>query len=157
MTETPQKKARKGRKRHPANTSDLARAGVGRDDKGRFLPGVSGNINGRREDQREMKALARTYTVEAIEHIVRLMRGAEDERVQFLAAQELLDRGHGRPAPALASGPLVNITMAGAAPITDVHEAARVYKDLMSGAIDVQAVTLAPALPEPGIVEEQLR
>ncbi len=144
------KKPGKGRKSRPHNTSDLARAGAARDDKGRFLKGVSGNPGGRPVEERAMKELARSHTVEAIEKIVALMRGAEDERVQFLAAQELLDRGHGRAAPAVASGPLVNITMGGGGQIVDAASAAAVYSDVMSGRLDVASIEFAPALPAPG-------
>ena len=143
-------KRRKGRKSRPHNTIDLARARGARDDKGRFLKGVSGNPGGRPVEEREMKALARSHTVEAIEKIVALMRAAADERVQFLAAQELLDRGHGRAAPAVTSGPLVNITMGGAGPIVDAASAAQVYSDVMAGRLDLSSLEFAPALPAPG-------
>lgn len=144
------KKPGKGRKSRPHNTSDLARAGAARDDKGRFLKGVSGNPGGRPVEEREMKALARSHTVEAIEKLVALMRSAADQRVQFLAAEALLDRGHGRAAPAVASGPLVNITMGAAGPIVDAAAAAAVYADVMSGRLDLSSVEFAPALPAPG-------
>lgn len=137
---------RNGRKRHPHNTSDLAHARAARDDKGRFLKGVSGNPGGRPVEEREMKVLARSHTVEAIEKLVQLMRDAEDQRVQFLAAEALLDRGHGRAAPAVASGPLVKIMMGGAgAQITDAREAAQVYADVMAGRVDIAAIEFAPA------------
>ncbi len=130
---------------------DHARAPVARDAKGHFLPGVSGNPDGRPKEERELRELARSFGPEAIQRIVHLMRNAEDERVQLGAAEALLTRGYGRPAEA-ASGPLVAIQVgAGAtAAITDAHEAARVYRDLMSGAIDVGGVTFAqPALLAP--------
>ena len=143
------KKRQKGAKTHPQNTSEHAHARAARDGKGRFLPGQSGNPGGRPVEEREMKVLARSHTVEAIEKLVHLMRSAEDQRVQFLAAEALLDRGHGRAAPAVASGPLVNITMAGAAPIADAAEAARIYADVMAGRVDVATIEFAPALPAP--------
>ncbi len=140
---------RKGRKRHPHNTGDLARARAARDGQGRFLKGVSGNPGGRPVEERALKELARSHTVEAIEKIVALMRSAEDERVQFLAAQELLDRGHGRAAPAVTSGPLVNITMGASGAIVDAASAAQVYADVMGGRLDVSTLEFLPALPAP--------
>ena len=41
--------------------------------------------------------LARSYTREAIETLVELMRSGNDERVRGTAAQALLDRGWGKP------------------------------------------------------------
>ena len=44
-----------------------------------------------------MAELARSYSVEAIETLVDLMRNAKDDRVRGTAAQALLDRGWGKP------------------------------------------------------------
>ena len=41
--------------------------------------------------------MARSYTTEAIEILVELMRSGNDERVRGTAAQALLDRGWGKP------------------------------------------------------------
>ena len=41
--------------------------------------------------------LARSYTSEAIDTLVELMRHAKDDRVRGTAAQALLDRGWGKP------------------------------------------------------------
>ncbi len=41
--------------------------------------------------------LARSYTTEALDTLVVLMRTAKDERVRRTAAQALLDRGWGKP------------------------------------------------------------
>jgi hypothetical protein len=50
----------------------------------------------------EVRALAQQYTDEAIRKLVSLMRSKEtSELTQFCAAQELLNRGHGRPATAV--------------------------------------------------------
>ena len=43
-----------------------------------------------------MAELARSFTTEAIDTLVDLMRGAKDERVRGTAAQALLDRGWGK-------------------------------------------------------------
>jgi hypothetical protein len=62
---------------------------------GQFAPGRSGNSCGRPKDEHRVAELARSYTVEAIETLVGLMRDGKDERVRGTAAQALLDRGWG--------------------------------------------------------------
>ena len=44
-----------------------------------------------------MAELARSFTKEALETLVDLMRNGKDERVKVTAAQALLDRGWGKP------------------------------------------------------------
>ena len=68
-----------------------------RDESGRFLKGHSGNAGGRPKDEHNIAALARSYSTEAIETLVDLMRSARDDRVRGTAAQALLDRGFGKP------------------------------------------------------------
>ncbi|XDZ71158.1 DUF5681 domain-containing protein [Alphaproteobacteria bacterium LSUCC0744] len=63
---------------------------------GQFAPGQSGNPGGRPKDEYRVAELARSYTVEAIETLVELMRHGKDERVRGTAAQALLDRGWGK-------------------------------------------------------------
>ena len=67
-----------------------------RTPEGKFLPGQSGNPGGRPKDVHRVAELARSYTVEAIETLVDLMRHGKDERVRGTAAQALLDRGWGK-------------------------------------------------------------
>ena len=67
-----------------------------REKNGRFLLGCSGNPGGRPKDEQKVSRLARSYTVEAIETLVDLMRHSEDDRVRGTAAQALLDRGWGK-------------------------------------------------------------
>lgn len=45
----------------------------------------------------KISALARTFSLEAIETLADLMRTAKDERIRSTAAQALLDRGWGKP------------------------------------------------------------
>lgn len=44
----------------------------------------------------DVRALAQEYTSEAIDTLVKLMRGAEAEAARVAATKELLDRGHGK-------------------------------------------------------------
>jgi len=69
-----------------------------RDLKGRFSSGHSGNPGGRPKDEFKVAELARSYTVEAVETLVDLMRHSKDDRVRGTASQALLDRGWGKAA-----------------------------------------------------------
>ena len=64
---------------------------------GQFAPGSSGNPEGQPKDEARVAELARSYTSEAIDAMVELMRHGKDERVHGTAAQALLDRGWGKP------------------------------------------------------------
>jgi len=68
-----------------------------RSANGQFSMGFSGNPGGRPRDEQKVAELARSYTREAIETLVELMRRGNDERVRGTAAQALLDRGWGKP------------------------------------------------------------
>ena len=68
-----------------------------RNKSGQFAPGTSGNPGGRPKDEARVAELARSYTSEAIDTLVDLMRHGKDERVRGTAAQALLDRGWGKP------------------------------------------------------------
>ena len=67
-----------------------------RNARGQYLMGHSGNAGGRPKDEHRVAELARSYTTEAIDTLVDLMRWAKDERVRGTAAQALLDRGWGK-------------------------------------------------------------
>ena len=49
---------------------------------GQFAPGQSGNPGGRPKDEHRVAELARSYTLEAIDTLVELMRNGKDERVR---------------------------------------------------------------------------
>ena len=66
-----------------------------RKENGQFKPGFSGNPGGRPKDEFKVAELARSYTVEAVEALVDLMRHSKDDRVRGTASQALLDRGWG--------------------------------------------------------------
>ena len=68
-----------------------------RDNMGRFTAGHSGNAGGRPRDEHKVAELARSYTTEAIDTLVDLMRHGKDDRVRGTAAQALLERGWGKP------------------------------------------------------------
>ena len=63
-----------------------------RSANGQFPKGFSGNPGSRPRDEQKVAELARSYTKEAIETLVELMRMGNDERVRGTAAQALLER-----------------------------------------------------------------
>ena len=67
-----------------------------RKENGQFKRGFSGNPGGRPKDEYKVVELARSYTVEAVETLVDLMRHSRDDRVRGTASQALLDRGWGK-------------------------------------------------------------
>ena len=75
-----------------------------RTSSGQFLPGKSGNPGGRPKDEFRVSELARSYTLEAIDTLVELMRDGKDERVRGTAAQALLDRGWGKAKMEVVTG-----------------------------------------------------
>ena len=68
-----------------------------RSANGQFPKGQSGNPGGRPKDEARVAELAQSYTAEAIDTLVELMRYGKDDRVRGTAAQALLDRGWGKP------------------------------------------------------------
>ena len=63
---------------------------------GQFAPGQSSSPGGRQKDEHRVAELARSYTAEAINTLVELMRDSKNERIRGTAAQALLDRGWGK-------------------------------------------------------------
>ena len=78
-------------------TADMQTLPSKRTKSGQFVPGSSGNPGGRPKDEARVAELARSYTSEAIDTLVELMRHGKEERVRGTAAQALLDRGWGKP------------------------------------------------------------
>jgi len=68
-----------------------------RNSRGQYISVHSGNPSGRPKDEYKVAELARTYTSEAIDTLVELMRHGKDERVRGTAAQALLDSCWGKP------------------------------------------------------------
>jgi hypothetical protein len=74
---------------------------VQRNKSGQFVPGQSGNVNGRTPNANNVKTLARRYTKETIETLVRIMRSKKaGYPARVAASAELLNRGWGRVGPA---------------------------------------------------------
>ena len=53
-----------------------------RNNLGRFKAGYSGNAGGRPRDEHKVAELARSYTTEAIDTLVDLMKYGKDDRVR---------------------------------------------------------------------------
>jgi hypothetical protein len=69
--------------------------------RGLWQAGQSGNPKGRPSIKGEVETLARTYTSEAIETLVDLMRNGSPDAVRAAAANALLNRGWGLPRQAV--------------------------------------------------------
>ena len=57
-----------------------------RDNSGKFIAGHSGNPGGRPKDEFKVTELAPSYTLEAVETLVDLMRHSTDDRVRGTAS-----------------------------------------------------------------------
>jgi hypothetical protein len=122
-----------------ANTSEHVKR-VERVERGRFAPGASGNPNGRPKIASEIRDLARVHGPHAIARLVELSK-SRDGAVAVNACRTLLDRGYGRPEQAIA---VATIPYAGEVTVTDPTDAARVYEQIMGGAIALEAVRFEP-------------
>ena len=72
----------------------------GRDDAGRFLPGISGNPGGKKrksEADRRIEELARDASEDAFQTVHELMASSENDRTRLGAALAILERAHGKP------------------------------------------------------------
>jgi len=73
------------------------------------MPFTKGNklrspLSGRKKlppDHVDVQTLARQYTKEAVEKLAQIMRTGENERAAMMAAEALLNRGHGKAAQTL--------------------------------------------------------
>ncbi len=66
-----------------------------------FKKGQSGNPGGRPKEVSEVKDLARTHGVDAIERLVELI-ASDNERTAVAACEAILNRGYGRPAQSMS-------------------------------------------------------
>ena len=76
-----------------------------RDEKGRFVPGASGNKSGRPRQVGYVRQLAQQHTEQAVATLAEIC-GDESApaRARIAAAEALLDRAYGKPAQAI-TGP----------------------------------------------------
>ena len=102
-----------------------------REKNGRFIAGYSGNPGGRPKDEYRVAELARSYTVEAVETLVDLMRHSRDGRVRGTASQALLDRGWGKAKVEVAAS-------SGETYIEALQAAAEVIREATDGVINQQ-------------------
>ena len=80
-----------------------------------FKPGQSGNPKGagvhrQSEEQREMQALARQYSINAVKRVSELMQSS-DERVVLKAADMILDRAFGTPSQSIHLSETEGVTL----------------------------------------------
>jgi hypothetical protein len=76
-----------------------------------FAPGQSGNPGGRPRMPEDVKALARSYTREAIETLAGVMRNDEaPAAARVTAASNILDRAWGKPAQHLTVDPVGDLS-----------------------------------------------
>lgn len=121
-----------------AENSQQQRTPRGRGRGRPFRKGVSGNPGGRPRVVREVRDLAQSYTEDAVGTLVKIMRDRKQPAgARVSAAEALLDRGYGRAPQAIALTPLPYV---GEVTVSDPIEAARVYEQVMGGALAIDAV-----------------
>ena len=73
----------------------------GRNARGQFVKGVSGNPGGRPAQAAEIVEAARARSLDAIATLDEIMRTSADDSARIAAARALLDRGYGKPAQSI--------------------------------------------------------
>jgi hypothetical protein len=146
----------KGR-RERATLASNAEKKSGRDEKGRFLPGVVSNPKGRPPITVEIKAVRALAEVEReanVRELVRLRDTAEDPWVRLEAIKMLLNYSDGKPVSRHDGAPLVALQFNSGAPIADAHTAAQVYESIMRDpGFDLGSVKFADR--EPALIEQR--
>ena len=95
-----------------SGSDPIRRQGAGRP----FLPGVSGNPGGRPSGTKEVSALAREHTAEALQTLLRLMKSSPRDEVRARCAETLLDRGWGRAPVSVAVEIGTRVSLTGVSP-----------------------------------------
>lgn len=132
-----------------------------------FQPGRSGNPSGRKKITEDVKAFAKAHSIEAIKCVLDVMRATADDRVKLAAAQTILDRGYGRPAPSadpdeIKSGVTIQIVqMPAAGPLADnvSRETKTIEHDGANGyhaaeQVAAPTVSIRPLVPPTGWGQE---
>ena len=110
-------------------------AGAARDEKGKFLPGTTGNPGGmsmkKREATEQMLELARSFSEQSIMTAARLLTH-KNPFVKLAAAKLLLERAHGKPIQPITNdgAPLVALSFTG--PAVTLEQAEEVYRRMIA-------------------------
>jgi hypothetical protein len=70
-----------------------------------FVKGKSGNPGGRKkitQESLDLEASCKKLTPQALDTIVAIMQGGDNERNRLTAAQYIVDRGYGKPIQAVS-------------------------------------------------------
>ncbi len=104
-----------------------------------FKPGQSGNPRGRPKRDAEVAEMARVHTAEALDTLAAVMRNTKaPASARVMAANAILDRGHGKAPRYVATERLDNMTDA------------ELDKRLREAAADLRAMSLGHLFDEPG-------
>jgi hypothetical protein len=106
-----------------------------------WVKGVSGNPSGRPKKHAEMTKLAQSYSPEALERVVEIMRNKRAGRLSLQACEIILDRAWGRV-------PLAVTGEGGEGPVKIAYEVSWKHSD--DGGVTID---LAPNKEEPLLLE----
>jgi hypothetical protein len=111
--------------------------------------GVSGNPSGRAKKYVEVTKLAQTYSIEAIERLVEIMRNKKAHNVALKAAEIILDRAWGRVPYAVTGA-------GGEGPVKVAYEVSWRNSDDGGVTLDLKpnADTVVPLLEAPEVEDE---
>ncbi len=163
---TAKKQPRKAGKAHlaPDRVENMAggsnraiRSASGRDSRGRFLKGVSGNLTGRPPLAPEAKQLLLAQREMNIGRLVELRDQTKDGWLALEATKILLAYDLGKPVVSVDQRSL-SLSLNTSGPLPDAASASRIYAEVMGNpAIDLDQLCFAerPALPASVPEEEQ--
>lgn len=122
----------------PSDAEKTSRALSGRDGRGRFRAGASGNPNGRKPltpDQRAVHELCVLERPANVARLVHLRDHSADEEVQLEAIKIMLSYSDGKPVTAHVGGPLVNVNVGLAPPGGRPLSPEECYRYVISGTL----------------------